>query len=239
VIRRNTWLDSFISAHEGIVHTVASERNIRIHVGIAALVTLLALFFRLPIGSCIMLWIPIGIVLTAELLNTGIEKAVDLVTEEIHPLAKIAKDAASGAVLVSAGFAVLIGIAVFYKPVMDFLFRGIRPAEIPDPAMPISYPMLALILVFSFLVGTSLNAFCLVNQSKLSFNPVMYLSASGAMVLALTLDDRRGIIIGYILITMIFIALTSLKKVRTMSLILGSILGSALSALIVLGLEWI
>ena len=56
------------------------------------------------------------LVLASELINTAIEKAVDLATEERHPLAKAAKDAAAGAVLLFAVGAVVIGILVMYQP---------------------------------------------------------------------------------------------------------------------------
>jgi undecaprenol kinase len=63
----------------------------------------------------------ITLVLTAELLNTAIEATVDLISPEIHPLAKRAKDTAAGAVLLTAVFAVLVGVYVFYHPVMDWI----------------------------------------------------------------------------------------------------------------------
>jgi len=236
VTKRNSWLDSFDCAHEGIVHTVASERNMRIHVAIAALVTLLAMFFRLPLSACLLLFIPMAIVLAAELMNTAIEKTVDLVTKEIHPLAKIAKEAAAGAVLVSAGFAVIIGGAVFYQPVIDLLFHGKWPI---GSTTPVNYVLLALILVFIFLIGTSLNALCMANHSSLRFNPIASLISGGAMVYALTVNDTRLMVLGYIVAIIIFIGLAFTKNVRVLSLISGIILGSILAALVVLGLEWI
>ncbi|GIP51694.1 hypothetical protein J42TS3_07290 [Paenibacillus vini] len=85
---------------------------------------LAALFFRLPVRDLALLLLVISVVITAELLNTAIEAAVDLATPEWHRLAKIAKDAAAGAVLVAAAFAVLIGILLFYNPVMTWLGGG-------------------------------------------------------------------------------------------------------------------
>jgi diacylglycerol kinase (ATP) len=239
VKKRITLLDSFDCAHEGIVYTVALERNMRIHVGMAALVTLFAMFFRLSLIDCMLLLIPMAIVLAAELMNTAIEKTVDLVTKEIHPLAKIAKDVAAGAVLVSSGLAVIIGGAVMYRPAVDLLFHGKWPVADVDPAAPISYELLVLILVFTFLIGTSLNALCMANHSTLRFNPIVSLAYAGTMLLALTVSDTRVIIFGFIVAFVIFIGLAFLKNVRVVSLISGAILGSILTALVVLGLEWI
>nr|WP_325175567.1 diacylglycerol kinase family protein [Paenibacillus sonchi] len=68
-----------------------------------------------------LLLLAITLVLAAELLNTAIEATIDLVSPEIHPLAKKAKDTAAGAVLLTAVFAAIVGIYVFYHPVMDWI----------------------------------------------------------------------------------------------------------------------
>ena len=62
----------------------------------------------------IVLLLTIGAVITLELVNTAIERAVDLVTSDFHPLAKAAKDIAAAAVLVAAGLAVIIGVLLFW-----------------------------------------------------------------------------------------------------------------------------
>lgn len=55
----------------------------------------------------------IGGMLALELLNTAIEHVVDLVTDQYHPLAKAAKDAAAGAVCVFAVISCIIGLLIF------------------------------------------------------------------------------------------------------------------------------
>lgn len=57
-----------------------------------------------------------ALVFSLEIVNTAVEKAVDLATEEKNPLAKISKDAAAGAVLVSAIFSVIVGIVILLQP---------------------------------------------------------------------------------------------------------------------------
>ncbi|WP_410767993.1 diacylglycerol kinase family protein [Fontibacillus sp. BL9] len=118
---RRTWSTTFRNAWNGIWNSLKSERNMRIHVAAAVIVTLAAFFFRLPLRDIALLLLVISLVITAELLNTAIEAAVDLVTPEWHRLAKVAKDAAAGAVLIAAAFAVLIGILLFYGPVLSWL----------------------------------------------------------------------------------------------------------------------
>ncbi|MFD1904806.1 diacylglycerol kinase family protein [Paenibacillus rhizoplanae] len=85
----------------------------KVHSGLAVLVVAAAAVFRLPLSSWMLLLLAITLVLTAELLNTAIEATIDLVSPEIHPLAKKAKDTAAGAVLLTAVFAVIAGIYVF------------------------------------------------------------------------------------------------------------------------------
>lgn len=112
---------SFRFAAQGIVWAFKSELNMKVHSGLAVLVLAAAAVFKLPAASWMLLLLAITLVLAAELLNTAVEATVDLVSPEIHPLAKIAKDTAAGAVLLTAVFAVIMGIYVFYHPVMDWI----------------------------------------------------------------------------------------------------------------------
>ena len=62
-----------------------------------------------------------GLILSLELVNTAVEAVVDLVTEEKKPLAKIAKDTAAGAVLVSAIAAAIIGCIIFIPYLLELM----------------------------------------------------------------------------------------------------------------------
>jgi diacylglycerol kinase len=104
---------SFSYAGQGVWHVVRSQRNMRVHLAAAAAVIVLALILKVGAADWACLLTVIGLVLTAEALNTVVEAVVDLCTDEYHPLAKIAKDAAAGAVLISSAAAVGVGIAVF------------------------------------------------------------------------------------------------------------------------------
>ncbi|MDQ0192630.1 diacylglycerol kinase family protein [Paenibacillus wynnii] len=112
---------SFRFAAQGIASAFRSELNMKVHSGLAVVVLVAAALFRLPPISWMLLLLAITLVLSAELLNTAIEAAVDLISSDIHPLAKTAKDTAAGAVLLTAVFAVITGIYVFYHPVMDWI----------------------------------------------------------------------------------------------------------------------
>ena len=103
---------SFYYAFQGIVSSM-KEQNMRIHL-FAAIVTIVA---SIVTGLSILEWciviIVVALVIGAEMFNTAIEKVVDLVSPDFHPLAKLAKDIAAGAVLVFACMSVIIGILIF------------------------------------------------------------------------------------------------------------------------------
>jgi diacylglycerol kinase len=104
---------SFGHAFQGIFSTVRRERNIKIHLTAMALVIIAGALLGLSVTEwciCILLF---GLVISLELVNTAVEAAVDLATDKWHPLAKLAKDAAAGAVLVSAMAAAVIGLIIF------------------------------------------------------------------------------------------------------------------------------
>ena len=64
----------------------------------------------------------IGLVISCELINTAIEATVDLVTEEYHPLAKVAKDTSAAAVFVFAIVAVIVGLIIFLPKIVNMIF---------------------------------------------------------------------------------------------------------------------
>ena len=104
---------SFSYAGQWVWHVVRTQRNMRVHLlaGAAAVAASLVLRISAVDWACVLL--AIGLVLTAETLNTVVEALADLCTDDYHPLAKIAKDAAAGAVLISSAAALGVAVAVF------------------------------------------------------------------------------------------------------------------------------
>jgi diacylglycerol kinase len=113
VIPRPGFWRSFSFAGQGVWHVVRTQRNMRVHLlaGLAAVAAGLILRIDAVDWACVLT--AIGLVLTAEALNTVVEALVDMRTDEFHPLAKAAKDMAAGAVLISSAAALGVGIAVF------------------------------------------------------------------------------------------------------------------------------
>lgn len=105
-------LRSFHYAIQGISHTFRTQRNARIEAGIAGMIVILGLWLQINPTQWAVLVGCMGLVLGLEILNTAIEALVDLVSPDHDPLAKIAKDAAAGAVLWAAIFSVIVGLLV-------------------------------------------------------------------------------------------------------------------------------
>jgi diacylglycerol kinase (ATP) len=120
---------SFTWAFEGIVYVLRTQRNMQIHTGAAAAALLAGLLLDFSRLEMAVLLAAITLVLVAEMMNTAIEAAIDAVVTTYHPLVKIAKDVAAGAVLVATVNALAIAYFVFYEhlssPARDLL-AGVR-----------------------------------------------------------------------------------------------------------------
>jgi len=103
---------SFDHAYRGLVYAVRTQRNMRFHVLASAAVLVLSLLVGVSKLELAVLILVILAVLVTEMLNTALEFTVDMITQEYHPLAKLAKDVSAGAVLVSSVCAVAIGYLV-------------------------------------------------------------------------------------------------------------------------------
>ncbi len=111
--KKNPLYKSFGYAFEGIWATVKHERNMQIHCTAAVLVIIAGNLGGISVTEWSICLLLFGLVLALELVNTSIEAVVDFVTEERKPLAKKAKDAAAGAVLIAAIMAAIIGLIIF------------------------------------------------------------------------------------------------------------------------------
>lgn len=118
--------DSFNDAIQGFIHAIRTQRNMRIHVVTAVLVLTASLILRISKFEILALILSISLVVAAELINTAVESAVDATTNYYHPLVKIAKNTAAAAVLVTAINALVIGILVFWQPLISLTFQGAR-----------------------------------------------------------------------------------------------------------------
>ncbi len=116
------FLRSFVYAFQGLGHAVRTQRNLRVHLAIAGLVIVAGWALHITAVEWAILGLTIGVVISAELVNTVAELAVDLLTQRYHPMAKAAKDVAAAAVLVTALAAIWVGVAIFGPRLWRLLF---------------------------------------------------------------------------------------------------------------------
>ncbi len=116
------FLNSFTYPIKGLRYAYKNEQNLAVDVGIALLVLIASFIFKVSKTEFALLILTIGLVISLELVNTAIEATVDLVTQEYHPLAKVAKDTSAAAVLVFSIVAVIIGLVIFIPKIIGLFF---------------------------------------------------------------------------------------------------------------------
>lgn len=119
---KNTLPKSFFYAVEGIKSAVKEEPNFKIHLFLAVVALTLGYFLRLTTLEWLFLTFTIFYVLTLELLNTVLEDLVNLISPDIKPFAKSAKDVSAACVLMAAILAVIVGVVLF-APKLALLFK--------------------------------------------------------------------------------------------------------------------
>ncbi|MBU5307709.1 diacylglycerol kinase [Clostridioides mangenotii] len=148
--KRRGLIKAFNDAIEGILYTFKFERNMKIHYLGSALVLVVSLFLNLSRIEMIMLLLSISLVVVAEMFNTAVEKTIDLVTDEYHVLAKIAKDVAAGGVLVAALNSVVVGYILFFDKLTElsglFILK-LRESELHITLICILLVLLAVVVV--------------------------------------------------------------------------------------------
>lgn len=111
-MKPSRFIDSLNCAIDGVLYAARTQKHMRYHFLGAAAVLLVSLFLKVSAVEFVLLAISISFVLFAEMINTAVEAAVDMVTTEFHPLAKAAKDVAAGSVLLSVIGAVVTGYLI-------------------------------------------------------------------------------------------------------------------------------
>ncbi len=117
------FIAGFGYAFQGLWYVLRTQRNARVHLAVAILVTIGGILLHIPAPEFAILYLAIAGVFVAEMFNTVCEICVDLAQPEYHPLAKTAKDVAAGAVLLSAMLAIVVGLFVLGPPLWTLIFR--------------------------------------------------------------------------------------------------------------------
>lgn len=115
------YVKSFKHAIDGIIYTIKYEHNMVIILIGATLTIILGLYFKIKMYEWLFCITMIGMISATELLNSAIEALVDLEVNKIHPLAKIAKDTASGATLLFCTTSLVGGLFIFVPYIVNII----------------------------------------------------------------------------------------------------------------------
>jgi len=129
VRKPRNWFESLNYAIEGVIYAFKTQRHIRYHYVIAAAALLLSLFLELPMVEFVLFAMSIIILLFAEMMNTAVEEAVNLVEEKHNMIAKNAKDVSAGAVLIASVGVALMLYMIFNKYIYEPMGVALREAR--------------------------------------------------------------------------------------------------------------
>ena len=147
-MRKNKGIIGFFKgfkyAFKGIVTTLKSERNMRIHLGVGLNVLIFALFIGVSMTEYAVLLLTVSLVMSLEAVNSAIENLADRVNPEKDELIGKVKDISAGAVLISAIFSVIIAFCILFKPIE---IAGLFAVILSSPLYSVLFILLELILI--------------------------------------------------------------------------------------------
>lgn len=221
-------LESFNNAINGVIDTVRTQRNMKIHL-LAALVVLIACFaFDISKIEFLILAITITLVIAAELFNTAIEAAIDMTTNYYHPLAKIAKNAAAGAVFITSVNALIVGYIIFWEKLSNISYTVVDKVKNSEP-----YTVLLVLVIVSIVTiivkaifgeGTPLKGGMPSGHSALSF--------AMATIISLITEEPTVILISYLMAVITAQSRVDSEVHSVWEVIVGAIFGILLTILI-------
>ena len=118
---KSGFIESMGHAIDGIQYTTNHERNFRIEILFAIATIITSFILKVSLIEWAILVLVISMVLALEMVNTAIERCVDLITKDYKELAKLAKDIAAGSVLIMSLFSIIIGIIIFLPKILEIL----------------------------------------------------------------------------------------------------------------------
>ncbi len=113
--------ESFQFAFEGFRYAIQTQKNLRFQLIAAIIVITISTFLPMELIEWAILFVLIALIIAAEILNTAIEKTIDLIVKEYDPLAKTIKDLSAAAVLFIAVAAVIVGLFIYLPKMMTFI----------------------------------------------------------------------------------------------------------------------
>jgi len=223
------FIDSMNYSLSGIIHAFKTEKNMRSHFIIAIGVIIVSVLLHVTRFELIAIVISITLVMFAELVNTAVEAVVDLITEDYHELARVAKNVAAGAVTLTAVNALIVGYLVFYRKISSFQLTSL--SFFSDLSAHIAFASLAIVCLIIIAIKSRQNV---KNVSYLQGGmPSGHTAIAFALFMAVTLISNQIIVSAVTLILALIVAESRLEtKVHKVSEV-------AVGALIGAGVTWI
>lgn len=146
-MKRGNFIRSFNFAVQGIISSITTERNMKFHYLAAIGVIIFSLFFNLSRIEFMMMIFAITLVVVMELVNTAIERTIDLITQDYHPVAKLVKDISAGAVLISGINAIIIAYLLFFDRIISI--SDVLLMKIKNSTQHLTFVAILLVLIFT------------------------------------------------------------------------------------------
>lgn len=221
-------VDSFNYAIEGIIYAVRTQRNMRIHMIVTLFILMACFFYNLSKDEILILTLSITLVVFAELINTAIECTIDIISNYYHPLAKIAKNTAAGAVLVTAINAIFVGYLIFWDKLSVITFEVVNKVRHTNSYM--VFLILIILCIITIIIkaifgeGTPLRGGMPSGHSAISF--------SIATIISLLTVDPAVMLLSYILALIVAQSRVDSNVHSVLEVFVGALFGVFITILI-------
>lgn len=228
-LHNKNFFESWKNAINGIIYGTTTQSNVKKQLLIIALVMIASLFFDLSKVEFMCLIFACVLIIFAEMVNTAIETVVDLYTDIYHPKAKIAKDVAAGAVVITALNAVVIAYFIFFDKI-GMQGTSILKTVIHSPAY-LAFVAIALVIIVTVaLKAAKIHGRNLKKQLIVSGQSMVAFSA----VTAIWINTENIIVVA---LAMIMAGIISINRVESkqrsvFEVVLGAIIGVLITVLV-------
>ena len=221
-LHNSNFFEACKNAVNGIIYGTTTQSNVKKQLVIIAFVMLISLFFNLSKVEFICLIFAVVLIIFVEMINTAIETVVDLYTDIYHPKAKIAKDVAAGAVVITALNAVIIAYFIFFDKI-GAMGNSIYTTVINSPTY-LAFVVVALIII----IGVALKA-AKIKDKKTNKELVVSCQSmlASAAVVATWIVTENLVALSFALILAVMICMNRIEsKERTvLEVVLGVMIG--------------
>lgn len=119
--KNKNFFEALKNSFNGLIYAIKEQKNLKIQLFVALIVIIVSVVFQINKVEIIFICMAISFVIFSEIVNTAIEKTVDLVTEEYNEKAKFAKDVAAGAVIIASINAIIVGSIIFLEKIINII----------------------------------------------------------------------------------------------------------------------